>query len=209
SDEETDEYLAATAEPGSTEAEELSEEWAIRVAEACEAHSGDVLPYLDTFSAARDMDVLRAALGSDELDYLGYSYGTYLGASYAELYPDRVGRIVLDGAMEPSLTMNEIAAGQAEGFADAAEAFPSCGRRARGCPFPGRAAEARPPRAASCPSLAESPLGSGDPARPVTGAMARSVRMTLLYEDGLWQLGRQALSDAMKGDGAPLLNIAE
>src|SRR5699024_8380557 len=79
--------------------------------------------YLDTFSAARDMDVLRAALGSDELDYLGYSYGTYLGASYAELYPDRVGRFVLDGAMDPSLTMNEIAAGQAEGFEDAVDAF--------------------------------------------------------------------------------------
>ena len=55
------------------------------MAEACEANSDDVLPYLDSYSATRDMDVLRAALGDEELDYLGYSYGTYLGASYAEI----------------------------------------------------------------------------------------------------------------------------
>lgn len=209
SDEETDEYLAATAEPGSAEAEELSEEWATRIAEACEAHSGDVLPYLDTYSAARDMDVLRAAVGSDQLDYLGYSYGTYLGASYADLYPDRVGRFVLDGAMDPSLTMNEIAAGQAKGFEGAVDAFLADCIEREDCPFTGTEEEAKQQLNAFFSSLDESPLDSGDPDRPVTGAMARSAMMTLLYEDGLWQLGRQALSDAMKGDGAQLLNIAD
>ncbi|ATG51144.1 alpha/beta hydrolase [Brachybacterium vulturis] len=210
SDEETDEYLAATAEPGSAEAAQLSEEWGARIAEACEAHAGEVLPYLDTYSAARDMDVLRAALGSEQLDYLGYSYGTYLGASYAELYPDRVGRFVLDGAMDPSLSMNEIAAGQAEGFEHAIEAFlADCLERDAACPFTGTEAEAKQQLTAFFSSLDESPLDTGDPERPLTGAMARSAVITLLYEDGLWQFGREALTDALQGDGAQLLNIAD
>ncbi|MDN5900568.1 MAG: alpha/beta hydrolase [Brachybacterium sp.] len=209
-DEETDEYLAATAEPGSAEAEELSEKWGARIAEACEAHSGEELPYLDTYSAARDMDVLRAALGSEQLDYLGYSYGTYLGASYADLYPGRVGRFVLDGAMDPSLTMNEIAAGQAEGFEHAVEAFlADCLERDAACPFTGTEEEAKQQLTDFFAALDESPLDSGDPERPVTGAMARTVVTTLLYEDALWRLGREALTDAMKGDGAQLLNIAD
>ncbi|MGO1198713.1 MAG: alpha/beta hydrolase, partial [Dermabacteraceae bacterium] len=210
SDEETDEYLAATAEPGSEEAAQLSEEWGARIAEACEAHSSAVLPYLDTYSAARDMDVLRAALGSEQLDYLGYSYGTYLGASYAELYPDRVGRFVLDGAMDPSLSMNEISAGQAEGFERAVEAFlDDCLLQVATCPFTGTQEEAKQQLNAFFASLDESALDSGDPERPITGAMARSVVITLLYEDALWQTGREALADAMKGDGAQLLNIAD
>ncbi|ASK65304.1 alpha/beta hydrolase [Brachybacterium avium] len=210
SDEETDEYLAATAEPGSAEAAELSEKWAARIAAACEAHSGEELPYLDTYSAARDMDVLRDALGSEQLDYLGYSYGTYLGASYADLYPDRVGRFVLDGAMDPALSMNEIAAGQAEGFEHAIEAFlADCLERDAACPFTGTEEEAKQQLIAFFSSLDESPLDSGDPERPVTGAMARSAVITLLYEDGLWRFGREALTDAMKGDGAQLLNIAD
>src|SRR5699024_3518300 len=125
------------------EAAELSEQWSTRIAEACQEHSGDVLPYLDTYSAARDMDVLRAALDSDQLDYLGYSYGTYLGASYAELYPEKVGRFVLDGAMDPSLTMNQISAGQAEGFERAVEAFLADCLEKEDCPFEGTEEEAK------------------------------------------------------------------
>ncbi|AXK45919.1 alpha/beta hydrolase [Brachybacterium saurashtrense] len=210
SDEETDEYLAATAEPGSAEADQLSEEWAVRVAEACEAHSGDVLPYLDTYSAARDMDVLRAALGEDQLDYLGYSYGTYLGASYAELHPQRVGSFVLDGALDPSISMNEFSAGQAEGFERAIEAFlADCLEAPSGCPFKGSEEEAKQQLLSFFASVDEQPLGTGDPDRPLTGAMARSAVITLLYEDGLWEFGRQALADGMEGSGTQLQYIAD
>lgn len=206
SDQETDEYLAATAEPGSPE----SEEWSVRIAEACEANSGEVLPYLDTYSAARDMDVLRAALGEEQLDYLGYSYGTYLGASYAELHPDRVDRFVLDGAVDPSLSMNEFVAGQAEGFELATEAFlANCLEAGEGCPFKGTEEDAKQQLQALFASIDESPLGTGDPERPLTGALARSAVLMLMYEDGLWQPGREALTSAMNGDGAPLLRIAD
>ncbi|HEY8173627.1 MAG TPA: alpha/beta fold hydrolase, partial [Dehalococcoidia bacterium] len=65
----------------------------------CEEHSADILPHVDTTSAARDMDVIRTALGEDKLTYFGFSYGTYLGATYADLFPDRVRAFALDGAV--------------------------------------------------------------------------------------------------------------
>ncbi|MEV7416284.1 alpha/beta hydrolase [Streptomyces sp. NPDC089919] len=70
-------------------------------ARECQEKYGDVLPYIDTVSAARDMDLLRAALGARQLSYFGYSYGTYLGAVYAKLHPERVRRLVLDSVVDP------------------------------------------------------------------------------------------------------------
>ncbi len=71
------------------------------LASACERNTGPVIGHIDTINAATDMDVIRAALGQSKLDYLGYSYGTYLGTIYAGLFPQRVGRMVLDGAFDP------------------------------------------------------------------------------------------------------------
>ncbi|MFD5934315.1 alpha/beta hydrolase [Streptomyces sp. NPDC060333] len=71
-------------------------------AESCQTKHADVLPYIGTVSAARDLEVLRTALGAPKLSYLGYSYGTYLGAVYARLHPDRVDRLVLDSVVDPA-----------------------------------------------------------------------------------------------------------
>ncbi|MGP9539594.1 alpha/beta hydrolase [Brachybacterium sp. AOP43-C2-M15] len=209
-DEETDEYLSDTAEMGSTESDELGEKWAARVAESCEANSGDVLPYLDTYSSARDMDVLRAALGSEQLDYLGYSYGTYLGASYADLYPQRVGHFVLDGAVDPTLTREQYAAGQAEGFEGAVEAFlADCLEAGEGCPFHGTVPEAAQQLRDLLDGIDAEPLSTADPQRQLTGALARGAVLTLMYEDGLWEQGRDALAGAMEDDGTVLLSISD
>ncbi|MFD8825330.1 alpha/beta hydrolase [Streptomyces sp. NPDC059605] len=70
-------------------------------AEACGRKYPDLLPYMDTVSAAKDLDVIRRALGSRQLNYFGYSYGTYLGAVYGKLHPDRVRRMVLDSNVDP------------------------------------------------------------------------------------------------------------
>ncbi|WP_331749376.1 alpha/beta fold hydrolase [Streptomyces sp. NBC_00046] len=67
----------------------------------CERAHGDVLPYVTTRNTARDMDVVRAALGADALSYLGYSYGSYLGEVYTQLFPGRTDRMVLDGVNSP------------------------------------------------------------------------------------------------------------
>ncbi|GAA3007830.1 alpha/beta hydrolase [Streptomyces fulvorobeus] len=71
-------------------------------ADACGEKHGDLLPYMDTVSAARDLDVIRAALGARRISYFGYSYGTYLGAVYAKLFPERVRRLVLDSVVDPT-----------------------------------------------------------------------------------------------------------
>src|SRR5690606_12476359 len=88
-----------------------SEEWeadlearAETFAEGCEDASGELLPFITTEQSARDIALLRAVLGDTKLNYLGFSYGTYLGATYAELFPQNTGRLVLDGAMDPSVS---------------------------------------------------------------------------------------------------------
>ncbi|WEH38709.1 alpha/beta hydrolase [Streptomyces sp. AM 2-1-1] len=95
----------APVRPGSVPAS-LTAERALRYraaafAGACGDAYADLLPYMDTVSAAHDLDVIREALGARRINYLGYSYGTYLGAVYAQLHPDRVRRFVLDSVVDP------------------------------------------------------------------------------------------------------------
>ncbi|MEV6953781.1 alpha/beta hydrolase [Streptomyces sp. NPDC051183] len=75
--------------------------WARTVAEKCREKSGSVLPYITTRNTARDMDSIRAALGERKISYVGYSYGTYLGAVYTQLFPNRTDRFVLDSGVDP------------------------------------------------------------------------------------------------------------
>ncbi|MFZ8420372.1 alpha/beta fold hydrolase, partial [Staphylococcus aureus] len=85
-------------------------------AQACQDHSDGILPYITTENSARDMDVLRAVLGDPKLNYLGFSYGTLLGATYAGLFPERVNRMVLDGGIDPSVSGSDTSLSQAVGF---------------------------------------------------------------------------------------------
>ncbi|MEV5450661.1 alpha/beta hydrolase [Streptomyces sp. H23] len=92
-------------------------------AAACKKNSGDVLPYVGTTQAAQDMDLLRQVLGDDKLHYFGISYGTELGGVYAHLFPEHVGRAVLDGVVDPTQDAMEEALAQAGGFQLAFEHF--------------------------------------------------------------------------------------
>lgn len=107
-------------------------------ADACKKHTGSLLEFVDTQSAARDLDVLRSLLGDTKLNYLGYSYGTYLGATYAELYPQNVGRMVLDGALDPAASNADVNIAQAKGFESALRAYLANCLAGSGCPFAGQ-----------------------------------------------------------------------
>ncbi|MFE3262657.1 alpha/beta hydrolase [Streptomyces sp. NPDC059215] len=85
-------------------------------ATACGEKYADLLPFIDTISAVRDMDAIRAALGAKKINYFGYSYGTYLGAVYAKLYPQRVRRLVLDSVVDPGGVWYEDNIGQDYAF---------------------------------------------------------------------------------------------
>ncbi|MGW1010655.1 alpha/beta hydrolase [Streptomyces termitum] len=87
--------------PRGRDAERVSVDRAQAFAAACGKKHADVLPYIDTVSTARDLDLVRRALGAERINYLGYSYGTYLGAVYARLYPERVRRMALDSVVNP------------------------------------------------------------------------------------------------------------
>ncbi len=94
-----------------------------QLAAGCEERSGAILPYVSTQSSARDLDQVRAALGAPKLTYVGYSYGTYLGALYANFFPDRVRAFVLDGAVDPLLSSADASLQQSVGFEKDLQAF--------------------------------------------------------------------------------------
>jgi pimeloyl-ACP methyl ester carboxylesterase len=94
-----------------------------RLADACRRNSHGLLPFLSTRASAADMDAIRAAMRVPTISYLGFSYGTYLGALYAERYPTRVRAMVLDGAIDPALSAAAGTIRQAAGFDRALDAF--------------------------------------------------------------------------------------
>ena len=91
--------------------------------DACAENTGDLLAHIDTVSVAHDMDMMRAVLGDEKLNYLGYSFGTYIGTVYAELFPEKVGRMVLDGAVSPPFGTFTQLADQMAGFDSAFRAY--------------------------------------------------------------------------------------
>src|SRR4051794_2893809 len=104
-------------------------------AAACVAENGAWLGQLGSRNVARDIDRLRAALGDDQLHYLGYSYGTVLGAVYAQMFPDRVGRMVLDAPVDLAVDALDELRADAKGFENALESFLTQCADNRKCPF--------------------------------------------------------------------------
>jgi len=90
---------------------------------ACRRNSPQLLPYVSTVSTVRDLDAIRAALGESQISYVGFSYGTLIGAEYADLFPKRVRAMVLDGAIDPALGYAQTAIDQAKSFDDDLDAF--------------------------------------------------------------------------------------
>lgn len=176
---------------------------------ACQARSGALLPYLGTLNAARDMDVLRAALGDQKLNYLGFSYGTYLGAIYTELFGDRVGRMVLDGPLPPDLTSEQLDLQQARGFQTELNRFVADCVHQPDCPLGTDPAVAPKMLAAFLTYTGSHPLATGTP-RALNGALAQTGLVSAMYDSPTsWPKLRRALSSALAGDGHRLLALAD
>ncbi|MFD4904855.1 alpha/beta hydrolase [Kitasatospora purpeofusca] len=180
------------------------------LADACRAKYGPLLEHVGTRDTARDMDVLRAALGDRKLTYLGLSYGTYLGSVYAEEFPDRVGRLVLDGAIDPAKPIAETNIEQYAGFDRSLRAFAAHCARQPQCPF-GKDQDKAAGRAADfLDGLKRKPLTTTD-GRVLTSAAAWAGVMDALYGDeGGWDGLATAIGRAMdRGDGDYLLAYAD
>lgn len=178
-----------------------------RFAELCERSDANLLPFLGTRDAARDLEVLRGALGEEQLSYLGKSYGTFLGAEYARQFPGSVGRFVLDGAIDPSLTADEYARGQATGFQRALESFIADCVKRNDCPLGRDAAKAQERLDVYLDKLDSNPQQVGD--RQLTQALATLGVLASFYSTSSWGTLRDALAQGLRGDGSGLLRLAD
>ncbi|KUO15375.1 alpha/beta hydrolase [Streptomyces dysideae] len=193
-----------------TETEELVDAYK-KFAEGCGADAPDVLRHVSTVEAARDMDILRAVLGDQKLTYVGASYGTFLGATYAGLFPDRAGRLVLDGAMDPSLPARRINLDQTAGFETAFQAFARDCAQQPDCPLGKQAADVGKNLKAFFDKLDAQPIPTGDAdGRELGESLATIGVIAAMYDEGAWIQLREALTSAMRdNDGAGLLVLAD
>lgn len=176
--------------------------------EACDANSEGILPYITTVNAARDMDLIRAVLGDKQLNYLGYSYGTFLGATYAKLYPEKAGRLVLDGAIDPSVPGLEVGATQALGFESALRAYMQNCLDSGSCPFSGSVDEAMTDLGALLASADRTPLKNGDGREMGADALMTAI-IAALYSQDSWDYLTQALEEALQGDPTTAFLLAD
>lgn len=178
-------------------------------AKGCEAHSGKLLPHVSTIEAARDMDVLRAVLGDKKLTYVGASYGTFLGATYAGLYPTRSGRIVLDGAMNPDLDSRKANLDQTAGFNTAFTAFAQDCVKQKDCPLGHKsAADAGKQLSALFKKLDAHPAETGED-RKLTESLATNGVIAAMYDQRAWPMLREYLAQAKAGNGRGLLTLSD
>ena len=207
---ELDEHLfgVVAGQPGSEEWLAGARASAERFAAACAEHTGPLLAHVDTASAARDLDMLRAALGDEKLNYLGYSYGTLLGQQYAELFPQRAGRLVLDGAVDPAATAFDMRAGQAQGFEHALEAFLADCLAGPECPFRGTAAEGMALVRTLLDTLDASPLAADD-GRQLTSAAMTTAIILPLYNITNWSLLRELFVSVFEGEADYAFSLAD
>jgi pimeloyl-ACP methyl ester carboxylesterase len=205
-----DEYFSVDASPDNGGEVQTYTDVTRKVDDGCEAHSAKLLPHVGTSDAARDMDVIRAVVGDPVLHYLGASYGTFLGATYAGLFPHRVGRLVLDGALDPAIGLQDLNRTQAQGFDVALRAFIDDCLARRGCPLNGSQASAYSQVKAFLDATDAKPLKTDDRSRPLTEQLAALGILLPLYENvNGWPLLRAALTSAFGGDGSQLLQLAD
>jgi len=183
-----------------------------RAAAACQEHTEvpEILDHADTRSVARDMDVMRALVGDKDLNYLGYSYGTYLGAVYAELFPDNIGRVVLDSAMDPTMSRQEPTEGDAAAAEQALRTYIESQQGQAGFPLSGTTDEAVAQLAAFLDGLDANPLTVSDAGTSLNRTKAVDAISTLVNSSpDQWPLLNEGLTQAMNAhDGTALAKNA-
>lgn len=177
------------------------------LADGCLRRSPEIARHVGSEETVRDMDILREALGDDSLNLLGYSYGTYLGTRYAELFPDRVGRFVLDGAVDPSLDIMEVSKDQSDGFQLALTRFAKDCSGRPACPWKGSAKDVLAGLNTLLADLDTNPLPTHRGRRLVQSEAINAV-FYAMYSPSLWPSLRTALRQAVAGDGLGLAEMA-
>jgi pimeloyl-ACP methyl ester carboxylesterase len=170
----------------------------------CQAAAGDLLPHLGTEEVARDIDAVRAALGDEQLNYLGYSYGSAIGQMLAELFPDRVRAMIIDGILDLGPTGVETAVDQAAGFEVALRAWADDCNADPSCPL-------APDAMGAVEQLQNEVEQAPIPAEPRDlgpGELSTGLAMPL-YSEVMWPELSDAVADALDGDGSGMVALAD
>nr|WP_221378791.1 alpha/beta hydrolase [Actinoplanes polyasparticus] len=177
-----------------------------RIASECGAKYGDQLPFFSTEQAARDMDSLRQAVGDEKLSYLGYSYGTLLGATYAQLFPKNIRAMVLDGAVDPKQNFVEGSETQAKGFERAFTNFTNwCKATPDKCPI---APDARKAVTDALATATTKPIAGADGRKATSGWVFYAVISSLYTESG-WAKLANAIDELKQGNPKLVFSLAD
>jgi pimeloyl-ACP methyl ester carboxylesterase len=212
-DAETDANYASDAKPDTEEELQKALADSQDFIKKCE-EKNEFLTHYSTAESARDMDILRAALGDKKINYFGKSYGTYLGTLYAQFFPDKVGRMVLDGALDPNISILEQNISQAVGFDEALDAFLADCAKQDDCPLPANRQEATAAIIALFTTAATNPLPRKTKVenddRVATESLIVLGTASALYDDvDGWPKLRTAFFEGQRGFGDTFLDLAD
>jgi len=182
-------------------------------AQLCKTRNPLTYDHVGTVAAARDMDIIRAVLGQPSMYYLGFSYGTYLGTWYAEQFPKRIARMVLDGAINPALDNTQGSYEQLLGFEQATDRFLAWCPSNDTCPTALKGPQATRIAAivAKQNQLATTPAPTSDSKRPLTQSLFQTGLVYGLYDNTFgWPTLASALDDLFtRNDGTAMLSMAD
>jgi pimeloyl-ACP methyl ester carboxylesterase len=208
-DKEKDKAFALDPTPDTRAEIDALVEAELKANDGCVAASGDLLPYLSTYDSARDLDRIRQALGEDQLTFLGFSYGTHLGATYAELFPGSIRAMVLDGPVNPVTGFGQddtAAADSGDGFEGAFKRFTEACTAAATCPAKPDAGTLRDKLT---DKVEKDPIPASLDDRKLTSGLLDTAVGAALYDEGSWPFLAVGLVDADKGDGSVLMALAD
>ena len=190
---------------GELEAQPDTPEWdaellaeSIRFGQECQANTGELLEFVDTLSTVRDLDLLRHLVGDEQLNYLGYSYGTLIGALYIDTFPEKVGRMVLDGPVDPGASQFDLVVNQHRGFEEALEAYLVECDLTNSCPFAGSLEQRLRGVCDLYDELEQNPLRHAD-GRLIDDGMLRTAMVTTLYAQSSWPFLTRMFEELQEG----------
>ena len=202
-----DQHLYIDETPDDAQEQALKDEAHNAFIDGCKQEYGDTLRLYSTENTARDMDAIRAAIGDEQISYLGVSYGTYLGATYATMFPDRVRAMVLDSVVEPKGDTDEQQFGtQLVGFEGAFDHWSAWCEGEAACDF--KSADVGARWDALRQQLDDSPIAAAG-GREVNSATMLRATQAALYTETDWPVLAQALKNAEDGNPAGLLALAD
>jgi pimeloyl-ACP methyl ester carboxylesterase len=179
-----------------------------RYAEKCAQTSGaELLANVGTRDVVRDLDVMRSALGDEKLTYLGYSYGTHIGAEYAQAFPGNVRALVLDGAVDPSQNQVESLIAQGAGFQKSFDAFAAWCAQRPDCALGADASKANQVFRELTLPLVERPVPVGDRQLSYNDAITGAIQA--MYSEELWSALNSGLAELRAGRGEVLMLLAD